>query len=162
MPAVHVVDYTPVSAERVLEAARDFSERRADLWPDVHLEHFQVHEMGEDFAEVTEGNPEVFGYIWERLRYDWSQPGLVKGTVVASNIFKPGSSWEIRATPQAECTRVEVIGVRQVRGLKGGIIWVLIRVGIGKATVAGHLRHFLSMVEESPSRAAPDRPERLP
>jgi hypothetical protein len=38
--------------------------------------------------------------IWlHALRYDWSQPGSVKGTVVESNLFKPGSTWEIHATP---------------------------------------------------------------
>jgi hypothetical protein len=34
----------------VIEAARDFSERRAELWPDVHVEHLQVHEAGETFG----------------------------------------------------------------------------------------------------------------
>jgi hypothetical protein len=38
-----------------------------------------VHEAGETFAEVTEGNPWPIGYVWERLRYYWSEPGLVKG-----------------------------------------------------------------------------------
>lgn len=75
VPAVHVVEETPVPPERVLEAARDFSVRRAELWPDVHLEHFEVHELGDTFAEVTEGNPEPIGFIWERLPYDWSRPG---------------------------------------------------------------------------------------
>ena len=75
MPHVHVVDQTSVSPERVLDAARDFSERRAAMWPDVHLEHLEVHEQGPTFAEVTEGNPWPIGYVWERLRYDWSDPG---------------------------------------------------------------------------------------
>lgn len=66
MPTVHVVDQTPVAAERVLAAARDFSEQRAEMWPDVHVEHLQVHEMGESFAEVTEGDPWPIGYVWER------------------------------------------------------------------------------------------------
>jgi hypothetical protein len=44
------------------------------MWPDVHVEHLQVHEAGETFAEVTEGNPWPIGYVWERLRYDWSEP----------------------------------------------------------------------------------------
>lgn len=42
MPPVQVVDETPVAPERVLEGARDFSERRAEMWPDVHVEHLQV------------------------------------------------------------------------------------------------------------------------
>ena len=97
MPVVHVVDTTPVAPERVLEAAIDFSPRRAELWPDVHVEYLEVHERGETFAEVTEGNPWAIGYVWERLRYDWSQPGVVQGVVIASDLFKPGITWEIRA-----------------------------------------------------------------
>lgn len=151
MPTVHVVDQTPVVAERVLEAARDFSEQRAEMWPDVHVEHLQVHEMGETFAEVTEGNPWPIGYVWERLRYDWSEPGVVKGTVTDSNIFEPGSTWEIRATPTDSGSRVEVIGVRHLRGFKGKLLAPAFPLGLAKRTVAAHLRHFLSKLEESES-----------
>jgi len=149
MPTVHVVDETPVPPARVLEAARDFSPRRAELWPDVHVAHLQVHEEGENFAEVTEGNPWPIGYVWERLRYDWSEAGLVKGTVTDSNIFKPGSTWEIRATPANGGSRVEVIGVRHLRGFKGRLLAPAFPLGLAKQTVAAHLRHFLSKVEES-------------
>lgn len=129
MPTVHVVEETPAPAERVLEAARDFSERRADLWSDVHVEHLQIHETGVPFADVTEGNPWPIGLVWERLRYDWSQPGSVKGTVTDSNIFKPGSSWEIRATPTNGGSRVETIGVRHLRG-KGRLLARVFPLGL--------------------------------
>ena len=148
MPTVHVVDTTPVPPERVLEAARDFSERRADLWPDVHVEHLHVHERGADFAVVTEGNPWPMGHVWERLRYDWSEPGVVKGTVTDSNIFKPGSTWEIRATPTSGGSRVEVIGVRYLSG-KGRLLYPFFPLGLAKQTVAAHLRHFLAALEKS-------------
>ncbi len=101
MPTVHVVAETAVPAERVLLAARDFSERRAELWPDVHVAHLHVHEMGVTSAVVTEGNPWPIGYVWERLHYDWSEAGVLKGTVTDSNIFRPGSTWELRASPWA-------------------------------------------------------------
>ena len=148
MPTVHVVDETPVSPERVLEAARDFSERRAELWPDVHVEHLEVHEIGETFAEVTEGNPWPIGYVWERLRYDWSTSGSVNAAVTASNIFKAGSSWEIRATPTSGGSRVEVIAVRHLRGFKGRLLAPVFPLGLAKRTVAEHLRHFLAKVEQ--------------
>ena len=151
MPKVHVVDETPVIPERVLEAARDFSERRAELWPDVHVAHLQIHDMGEDFAEVTEGNPWPIGYVWERLHYDWSKDGFVKGTVVDSNIFKPGSTWEIRATPRNGGSRVEVIAVRHLKGLKGRLLTPVFPLGLAKQTVGEHLRHFLAKVEETES-----------
>ena len=99
MPKVHVVAESSAPADRVLAAARDFSARRASLWRDVYVEHLEVHDSGETWAEVTEGNPWPIGFVWERLRYDWSEPGAVKGRVIESNIFKPGSTWEIHATP---------------------------------------------------------------
>jgi hypothetical protein len=151
VPRVHVVDQTSAAPELVLEAARDFSERRAEMWPDVHVEHLQVHATGETFADVTEGNPWPIGYVWERLRYDWSDPGSVKGEVTDSNIFKPGSTWELKATPADGGTRVEVIGVRHLRGLKGRMLAPAFPLGFAKRTVADHLRHFLSKVEEQAS-----------
>ncbi len=107
-----------------------------------------MHEIGDTFADVTEGNPEVFGFIWERLRYDWSRPGSVKATVVDSNIFRPGSTWELRATPLNGGSRVEIIGIRYVRGVKGAIIGFYIWSGLAKKVVQEHLRHFLSKLEE--------------
>jgi hypothetical protein len=151
MPRVHVTDETQASPEQVLAAARDFSARRADLWPDVHVEHLTVHEQGETFADVTEGNPWPIGYVWERLRYDWSTPGSLRGVVTDSNIFKPGSTWEIRATPVDGGSRVEVIGVRHLRGFKGRLLAPAFPLGLAKRAVADHLRHFLSEVEQRES-----------
>ncbi len=112
----------------------------------MHVEHLEVHESGETFAEVTEGNPWPIGYVWERLRYDWSEPGWVKGVVTDSNIFKPGSTWAIRATPTNGGSRVEVIAVRHLRG-KGRLLAPVFPLGLARQTVAEHLRHFLSKVE---------------
>jgi hypothetical protein len=148
VPTVRVAADTRVAPERVLEAARDFSARRADLWPDVHVEHLQVHETGDTFAEVTEGNPWPIGHVWERLRYDWSEPGAVKGVVTDSNIFKPGSTWEISATPLNGGSRVEITAVRNLRGFKGRILYPFFPLGLARQTVAEHLRHFLAKVEE--------------
>lgn len=146
-----MVDETALPPERVLHAARDFSERRAELWPDVHIEHLEVHEAGETSAEVTEGNPWPIGYVWERLRYDWSEPGSVKGTVTDSNIFKCGSTWEITATGDGDATRVEVIAVRHLKGFRGGLLWPFFPLGLAKRSVRDHLRRFLSKVEAQQS-----------
>ena len=100
---IRVAAKTSLPPERVLDAGRDFSERRADVWSNVKVKHLEVHELGETFAEVTEGTW-VVGLFWERCRYDWSQPGLVKATVIDSSVFEPGSTWELRATP---CDRRE-------------------------------------------------------
>jgi len=47
------------------------------------------------WADVTEGNPWPIGLVWERLHYDWSQPGIITGKVIDSNIFR----WELRVHP---------------------------------------------------------------
>lgn len=150
MPKAHVVEHSDLPPDVVLSAARDFSERRADMWPDVHVEYLHVHEIGDTYAEVTEGNPWPIGHVWERLRYDWSQPDAVRGTVVDSNIFKPGSTWELWATPEDGGSRVEIRAVRHLRG-KG---WLLAPFFIpwmpGSVTsyVGEHLRHFLAHIPE--------------
>lgn len=147
MPTVHVVETTSASPEQVLAAARDFSPRRATRWPDVHLEHMTVHEQGPTFAEVTEGNPwGPLGIVWERLRYDWSRPGAVAGTVVDSNLFKPGSTWELHARREGDRTIVEIVAVRHLRG-RGWLAYPFFPLGLARSGVAEHLRHFLSTVE---------------
>ena len=128
------------------------------MWPDVHVEHMTVHEIGETFADVTEGNPWPIGHVWERLRYDWSEPGSVRGLVTDSNIFKPGSTWELHATPMNGGSRVEIVAVRNLRGLKGRILYPVFPLGLAKQSVAEHLRHFLSWVEEN--EAGPMSPSR--
>jgi len=148
VPKVHVVDESSASADRVLRAARDFSARRAELWRDVHIEHLEVHDSGEAWADVTEGNPWPVGVVWERLHYDWSEPGAIKGRVIDSNIFKPGSTWEIHATAlDGGGSRVEILAVRHLRGVKGWMLAPLFPLGLARRDVADYLRRFLAKVE---------------
>jgi hypothetical protein len=146
VPTLRVVHESSAPAERVLEAARDFSDRRGELWRDVHVEHMTVHDRGETWADVTEGNPWGPWLVWERLRYDWSQPGAVKGTVVESNLFKPGSTWELRARPNDGGSEVEIVAHRQLTRL-GWLIWPLFPTGLARRDVAAYLRQFLEQVE---------------
>ena len=70
------------------------------------------------------------------------------GLTCTSSTFKPGSTWELRATPANGGSRVDVIGVRHLRGFKGRLLAPFFPLGLVKRTVADHLRHFLSKVEE--------------
>lgn len=149
MPSVRVSEHSELSPEVVLAAARDFSERRATMWPDVHVEYLQVHEVGDHYAEVTEGNPWPIGYVWERLRYDWSEPNALLGKVVDSNLFEPGSTWELWATTEGSGSRVEVRAVRHLRG-RGWLLapfFLPIPFVSAAATVRDHLRHFLANID---------------
>ena len=85
---------TPAQA---LEMAYDFSDRRADVWPNVNLKYLDVHELGAASADVTEGMW-FLGQMWERCRYEWSDASAVTATVRESNILEPGSTWHFEAT----------------------------------------------------------------
>jgi hypothetical protein len=148
MPKLHVSQETSLPAETVLTAARDFSKRRAELFRDVYAEHMQVHEIGKDFAEVTEGNPwPVIGIVWERLHYDWSEPSKIKGRVIDSNLFKPGSTWEISAVDiENGKTLVEIDAIRNLKG-RGWLIWPLFPTGLAKRDVADYLKKFLARLK---------------
>jgi len=77
-------------------------------------------------------------------------PGSVKGVVVDSNIFKRGSTWELRATPaDGGGSRVEVIAVRHLKGVRGKALAPVFPLGLARRAVADHLRHFLSKVDEA-------------
>ena len=147
MPRVHVAQDSTASPERILEAAVDFSPRRAELWRDVYPEHLTIHDRGDTWTEVTEGNPWPIGLVWERLRYDWSEPGIVNGTVVDSNLFKPGSTWSIRASPITNGgSRVEITASRDLKG-RGLLLWPFFPLGLAKRDVAAYLGQFLDKVE---------------
>jgi hypothetical protein len=149
MPSVRVSERCRLPASVVLEAARDFSERRAEWWPDVHVEHLEVHETGADYAVVTEGNPWPIGHVWETVRYEWSDPRALRGRVLDSNLFQPGSTWELWATDDDAGSVVEIRAVRHLRG-RGWLIapfFLPFVPGSAQQTVRDHLRHFLAGIE---------------
>ncbi len=124
MTKIRVVSETTVPPDRVLYAARDFTERRADIFPAVSVSKLEVHTRGETSADVTEGTRAGIGDNWERCDYDWSRPDSVKATVKESNVYAvPGSSWEIKATPTDSGSRVEMIWIREFRRSARGRIF---------------------------------------
>src|SRR5262249_22032094 len=50
---------------RVLEAAHDFTDRRSHVFPAVEAEHFEVHSIADEHADVTEGTGTGIGVSWE-------------------------------------------------------------------------------------------------
>ena len=144
MPRLVFEAETSAPPERVFEAAHDFSDRRPELWPNIDAEYYEVHEVGPDFAEVTEGT-KFLGASWARERYDWSQPGVVRTTTTDSNVFESGS-WQMTATPSDGGSHVEVINHRDMkRSPKGAIVSLSMR--LGKPVLTRHLKQFLARVE---------------
>lgn len=88
------------------EALTDFSPRRSRLWANSSAGQLVVHDRGDTWADVTEGTDA--GGIWQRYRYDWADPGLIRLTVIDSNAFGVGSYWEYRLTPLRDGSRTRI------------------------------------------------------
>jgi hypothetical protein len=145
---IRIALHSELSPERVLAAAYDFSDRRAEIFPAVSEEHMVVHDVADSWADVTEGTPAGVGINWERCRYDWSQPGSVTATVTDSNVYAvPGSSWTIAAAPGDERTDVEMIWVREFKRCARGRIFRTAYKVIGKPMFRRYARQILGNIE---------------
>jgi hypothetical protein len=101
----------------------DFGPERVDRWPNLDEAHFTVHDRGEDWAEVTEGN--AMG--WERERYSWDvATGTVTVETLDSNLWGAGSGWHYRLAPADGGTDVHVELTRVPHGLRGRVVGALI------------------------------------
>ncbi|TMM19916.1 MAG: hypothetical protein E6F96_01735 [Actinobacteria bacterium] len=147
MLRIEVAAQSSLPPERVLQAARDFSPRRADVWPNVSAKHLEVHDSGENFAEVTDGTW-IVGLFWERCRYEWAQPGSVKATVLDSNVFERDSTWELRASSRDGGSAVEMVLNRGFRRGPKGRIGSALNHAIGKWAWGSALRSALAAVEK--------------
>ena len=87
---------TGASPDAVRAALLDFTDHRPDLWPGLPRDQYEVYEVGDTWAEVREG---YRGPIWNRERYDWSDPGEISFTAVDSGFAKPGKRVVMRIAP---------------------------------------------------------------
>jgi len=128
MAKIHYAADGPITAERFIAALTDFGERRPELWPNLDTKFFRLHELGDTWAEVTEGT-DIFGGVWARERYDWSDPGIVRLRLLESADFRPGTVIEYRVTPNADggC-HVEVDFQRIAKSLRGRVVGLLVQL----------------------------------
>ena len=142
MAKVHYEADGPVAPDRFIAALTDFSDRRPELWPGLDAKFFKVHQVGDTWAEVTEGT-DVLGGVWARERYDWSEPGLVRLTLLDSADFRPGTVTEYRVTAAAGggC-HVAVDFHRIARSLRGRLVGVLVQLA-GAGRFRGELHSAL-------------------
>jgi len=154
MTTIHVTIESRLSPEQVLAAGYDFSPRRAEIFPAVSIPNLEVHELGGTSADVTEGTPVGLGINWERCRYDWSQTGSVKALVTDSNVYQPASSsWELRATPLEEGSRVEMIWMREfTHNMRGRIFGTLFRL-IGRPIFTREAKRIVKNLERRKAAA---------
>jgi YD repeat-containing protein len=119
MTVVRFKLHSSLSSPDVLAVLTDFGPSRARNWPTIDAEHFKVHEIGDTWAEVTEGTSAA----WERERYEWDAAReKVVITTRDSKLFGPGGGWVFQLTPEDNGTRVDIELTRHPRTLKGKLI----------------------------------------
>jgi len=150
---IRVLFDTTVPPDRVLYAARDFTARRAHIFPAVSVPKLKVHTEGETSADVSESTRAGIGDNWERCDYDWSRPGSVKATVTESNVYTvPGSSWEIKATPKDGGSQVEMVWIREFRrNARGRVFGTAFRL-LGNRIFSKYGRDIVRNLEQVETR----------
>jgi hypothetical protein len=147
VPAMANVEFeleTGIPASELLKAATDFTDHRPVLWPTIHRPVYRVHAVDATTAEVTEGS-RFLGVIWARERYDWSGSSGVRATVVDSNCFQPGGTWELTALERDGQTIVTVRSSRRARGIRGRILGSMLTLA-GRSILSSNLRRTLEIL----------------
>ena len=90
---------TKASPEQVLRAMTDFTDRRLEIWhKTLDPKVYEARERGDTWAIAREGSPRV--PWWVVVRYDWSDPGVIRWTEVESN-HGDGGAGSMRIAPGA-------------------------------------------------------------
>jgi hypothetical protein len=130
MATLHFKATTTATPEQFVAALTDFGPGRAKLFENSTDDELKVHSQGPTEADVTEGS----SGIWERLRYDWSDPDRVVLTTTDSNTWSNKSSHTYAFTRGTEGkTEVDYVVVRDGKNLKGHLLgFVVGTVGKGR------------------------------
>ncbi|MFD9664439.1 SRPBCC family protein [Rhodococcus sp. NPDC059968] len=116
MSTIHLHQTTTATPEQVLDALTDFGPGREALFGNSADDYLQVHELGTDHADVTEGS----GSVWERLQYDWTDPRRIVMTTTDSNLWGGKSGHTYTLTPMPDgTTDIDAVVVRDGKNLKG-------------------------------------------
>jgi hypothetical protein len=105
--------FSALTPAEVMAVLTDFSLARPQRWPSIDADHFEVHDQGENWAEVTEGTAAA----WERARYEWAADRVTVSTR-ESKLFGVGGGWVFRLTPDGGGTRVDVELTREPHNFK--------------------------------------------
>jgi hypothetical protein len=144
MSTIHFVEKTTATPEQFLAGLTDFSPDRSELFGNSAADYLEVHGRGADWADVTEGS----GGIWERLRYDWSDPCRVVMTTTDSNIWGGRSGHTYTLSPQPDGTTVlDVVVVREGKNLKGRLTGILLG-SVGKGILGKALKNTIAAIED--------------
>lgn len=143
MATIHLRQTTTATPEQFIAGLTDFGPGRSKLFGNSTDEYLKVHDRGPGYADVTEGSRG----IWERLRYDWSEPDRVTMTTVDSNLWggRSGHTYTFTRRPDGT-TELDAVVVREGKNLKGRVLAVVVGT-IGKGVLAKALRNTVRAIE---------------
>jgi hypothetical protein len=121
---------TTATPEQYVAGLTDFGPGRAELFGNSADSYLEVHSRSATAADVTEGSAGV----WERLRYDWSDPDRVVATTTDSNAWggASGHTYTFTRNPDGT-TAIDYDVVREGKNLRGRFFALVFKtVGKGK------------------------------
>ena len=143
MTTIHLHQATTATPEQFLAGITDFGPGRSKIFPGSADGYLKVHDQGPGYADVTEGS----GGVWERLRYDWSDPRRITMTTTDSNLWGRHSGHTYTLTPQPDGTTVvDVVVVREGKDIRGRLVEILLRAG-GQRILAKSLEKTARAIE---------------
>jgi hypothetical protein len=143
MATIHLHQTTVLTPEQFIAGLTDFGPGRSKLFGNSADDYLKVHLRSRSQADVTEGS----GGIWERLRYDWSDPSHVVLTTTDSNVWGGGSGHTYTFTRQSNgLTDIDVVVVREGKNLKGRLLGFVLGT-IGKRVLEEAFEKSVKAIE---------------
>jgi hypothetical protein len=153
MATLHFTQITTATPEQFIAGLTDFGPGRSKLFGKSADEYLEVHHQGPTEADVTEGS----GGVWERLRYDWSDPDVVSMKTTDSNVWGGSSGHTYIFTRKSDgTTRVDAHVVREGKNLKGRLLAAVLG-SVGERVLAKEFGRTVKAIEaRSRARRSPD------
>jgi hypothetical protein len=143
MSTIHLHQRTTLTPEQYVAGLTDFGPGRSKLFGNSADAYLKVHHQGHSQADVTEGS----GGIWERLHYDWSDPGRVVLTTTDSNIWGGASSHTYAFTRNQDgTTDIDVVVVRDGKNFKGRALGFVLGI-IGRRVLEKAFENSVKAIE---------------
>ncbi|GAA4609301.1 hypothetical protein BJY16_007260 [Actinoplanes octamycinicus] len=143
MSTIHFTETSTATPEQLLAGITDFGPGRQELFANSSDAGLRVHGSGPDWADVTEGA----GGVWERLRYDWSDPRRIVMTTTDSNLWGGNSGHTYTLTPLPDgTTRLDAVVVRDGKNLKGKVTGLLLG-SVAKGALGKALHNTVKAIE---------------
>jgi len=143
MSTIRMHQNTRATPEQFIAGLTDFGPGRSEIFGNSADSYLKVHSQGPTEADVTEGS----GGIWERLRYDWSDPHHVVLTTTDSNTWggNSGHTYILTAKPDGT-TDVDAVTVRDGKNLKGRMVGVVLGT-VGKRVLTKAFANAVEAIE---------------